>query len=361
MNGRPLLLLLSVLSGCVGVPTRPPQHFLEPMDVANVPKDTSLLFEADVATHLFLVDGLRDAYDYVSQDDIHANAATAWRVILSPNFIIRQMHDSSAAVRTPSFMPRLSVEVLRVSRLGTPVANPDIHFAGARLLGFRASLQHHSNGQAGCFRTGFVPVDEHSNKCQWDQKTDTNSVALNRANGDFSSTFFEALAYGWWMTRGVSQISTLGGGIALGFDWYPDWLFGALTPEQSALYGKWRARAEGQGSWRPQAGIACHDPGNYRLLCVFAGELILDLNYVRAPIMTTDLARRLDDRLFPFRWSVEASYSLDGLLGSGPFIRWVDGQDYYNIGFVKRRKEFMAGVTFAPGGPDRIAKKSQLP
>jgi hypothetical protein len=354
-------VLLALLAGCLPVSQRPPQHLLEPFDAAVVPHDSSIIYEADVAPHLFLYDGLRDAYDRISQDDLSANVAWTARGILSPMFIVRQMHDSSAAVRTPSFMPRAAVEIVRVSRLGRPTLDPDIQFAGVRLLGARVSLAHHSNGQAGCFRNGFVPIDAHSKVCTWDGVSDTAVVTLNRASGDFSSTYVEGLVYGAWMNRGKSRVSTVGAGVALAGDLYPPGIFGDLSPEQAALYGRWRGRAVVESQWRPQSGIACHDPGSHSLLCLLAGQLYTRGEYVRAPVLKTPLARRLAEPMRPYRWSAELSYALDQLLGSGPFIRWEDGQDYYNIGFVNRRKEFLWGVTLAPGGPDRVSKKSALP
>jgi hypothetical protein len=352
---------LFVLTGCLAATQQAPQHFLEPFDVGLVPHDTSLLYEADVAPHLFLYDGLRGAYNEISQDNVRTNSARAFRVILSPMFVIRQLHDSSAAVRTPSFMPRVSVELVRASRRGKVTAEPDIQFPAVQLVAARLSLAHHSNGQAGCFRTGFVPIDVRSNDSVWDRTTDTTIVRLNRANGDFSSTYFEGLVYGWWMSRGSSQISTLGGGLAFALDVYPNHIFGALSPEQAALYGKWRFRTSTEGNWRPQAGIACSDRGAHSTWCFLAGAFSTRAEYVRAPVMTTPLAKRLETPLIPYRLALELSYSVNALLGSGPFIRWENGQDYYNIGFVNRRRELFWGLTVAPGGPDRVAKKSALP
>jgi hypothetical protein len=355
------------LCGCWAAPRneRPPQPFLEQFSVypgkTQAPRDTSLLFEADAAAQVLLVDQLVDAYDHISQNDTTSNTARAWRVILSPMFIIRQLNDSSAAVRTPSFMPRISAEHMWVSRRGQVTAAPVVSFPRVRILGLRGSLAHHSNGQAGCFRRGFVPINARSNDCRYDGFTDTTVVRLNRANGDFSSTYFELLGYSKWMDRGSTNQPTWTTGFALAGDWYAPFLFGALSDEQQSLYGSWRLRALTQAMWKPQWATECGDPGPQSRWCAFAGRTRLDAEYVRAPDLSNDLARRIQPQVIPYRWSVQLSQSIDRLLGAGPSLKYIDGQDYYNIGFVNRRRAFMFGITLDASGPDRIRKKAKSP
>ena len=237
-----LALALNCLA-CAAANRRPPLAFLERFYVARVPFDSTLMYEADAATHVLLIDQLPKAYDSISQDKLTASSARAWRLILSPMFIIRQLNDSSAAVRTPSFMPRVSIEWLRVSRVGR-VTGPDplIGFSAANLSGVRFSLAHHSNGQAGCFRDGFVPIDRHAETCVPAAGTDTNRVVLNRANGDFSSTYFELMGHSTWMNRGGANLSTKSAGFAVAGEWFAPFLFGALSHDQKLLYGSWRLR-----------------------------------------------------------------------------------------------------------------------
>ena len=348
------------VSGCATTNTRAPLPFLERFYVAKVPFDSSLMYEADATTHVLLIDQLPRAYDHISQNSLDSGTSHAWRVILSPMFVIRQLNDSSAAVRTPSFMPRLSVEWLRVSRTGrVSPPEPVIGFASVNVTGIRLSLAHHSNGQAGCFRAGFVPVDRRSETCVPAAGTDTNVVVLNRANGDFSSTYFEVMAHSTRMTRLVARIPTLSGGVALAGDWFAPFLFGALSHDQRFLYGSWRARGLVDGML--YLGIACVDPGQHSPLCLAAGRARLNAEYVRAPNLSNDLARRVNPSIVPYRWSVELSDSFDRLLGAGPFVRYIDGQDYYNIGFVHRRRGVMWGVMLDMSGPDRIRKADKRP
>lgn len=359
---RPRAWLVSLgcalLTGCATVP-RAPQPFLDRMYVSRVRGDTSLMYEAQVATSIFMVDGLGDAYQKMSlQPD--APHADAWRVVLTPMFRVRQLNDSSAAVRTPSFMPKVAVEWLRATRLGTSRTNPVVEFSGANLTGVRLTLAHHSNGQAGCFRDGFVPVDARSNECVAAPGADTMTVRLNRANGDFSSTFVSLMIHSTWMNRFTNDEPTWWLGGAVGADWHVPGIFGELSREQRELYGSWRLHGTIEGARR--FGVACADRVErtpmQKAACLAAGRSRLTLDGERAPEHPGALSWRIQPAVLPYRWSVELSHTLDGLLGLGPFVRWHDGQDYYNIGFVNRRKVFMFGVMMDLGGYDHLGAKA---
>lgn len=357
MSARRATLTVGVLLlvGCATT-NRPSLPFLERMYVARVPSDTSLLFEAQVATHILAVDGLGNAYQRVSTDPA-ASHVHAWRVILNPMFRIRQLADSSAAVRTPSFMPRLSAEWLRVTRLGVTTTRPVVSYSRANLSGVRLSLQHHSNGQAGCFREGFRPLDARANECVPIAGADTTTVRINRANGDFSSTFVNFMVHSTWMNRAGDDRPTWTLGAAAGLDLHPPGIFGALSDEQRELYGGWRVRAQGEASWR--SGVTCRDPGprptSRRVACALAGRTRITLEGERAPRYPGDLARRIRPAVLPYRTSVELSHTIDTALGLGPFVRWHDGQDYYNIGFVNRRRVVMWGLMIDLGGYDYLS------
>lgn len=362
MRARIILaaVLVVTLTACATRNTRAPLPFLERFYVGKVSSDSSMMYEANAAAHVLLIDQLPNAYDHISQDRAANKTASAWRVIVSPMFIIRQLNDSSAAVRTPSFMPRLAVEWMHVSRAGkiTP-PEPVIGFSMVRVSGIRLGLQHHSNGQAGCFRAGYVPVDRRAQTCVPAVGTDTTPVVLNRSDGDFSSTYLQMVGHSTWMNRGSARVPTWSAGGAAALALHPPFLFGALSDEQRSLYGSWRLHLLGEGMWH--SGISCSDPGPHARKCFLAGRARLTGEYVRAPNRSNDFARRVSPAIIPFRWSVEASHSLDRLLGAGPFVRYTDGQDYYNIGFVNRRRGVMWGLMLDLSGPDRIARTSQLP
>ena len=363
MRGRSTataLVLAGAASACATArPVRPSHQFLERIYVSVAPEDSSLLYEAQAATHIFLVDGLPDAYDRISSDST-VRTAGAWRVIATPMFRVRQLKDSSAAVRTPSFMPRLSVERLWASRRGAASGDPsNPAFPGARLTGARLSLAHHSNGQAGCFREGFEPVDSRANTCRRAPGADTTRVRLNRANGDFSSTFLNVMLHATLMNRNGEDVATQSLGVAAGADWHIPGLFGALSDEQRSLYGSWRVRLQGEAM--KAFGTTCGDDiarsALQRAKCRVRGRSRLTLEGERAPTRTDALARRVQPSILPYRVSVELSHAFDALLGAGVFARWHDGQDYYNIGFVNRRRMLMVGGMLDLSGVDRVGKK----
>jgi hypothetical protein len=348
-------------SACAALPrAQAPSHqFLERNYVFATRGDTTLLYEAQAATHILLVDGLPDAYDRISSDSM-VRAAGTWRVIATPMFRIRQLNDSSAAVRTPSFMPRVSVERIWARRLGAVTGdqfNPA--FDGANVTGVRLTLAHHSNGQAGCFRAGFVPTDSHSETCVPAPGADTSIVKLNRANGDFSTTFFSLMLHSTWMNRNGANIATHSLGVAVNADWHMPGLFGALSDEQRALYGTWRARGQVEGM--QMLGTSCGDrivrTAGQRLGCWLSGRARFTVDHEWVLSKLGALADRVHPSIVPWRGSSEVSYAFDALLGAGVFLRWNDGQDYYNIGFVNRRRVFLYGGMLDLSGVDRIGKK----
>ena len=381
------LAMLGLAAGCVRT-MRPPAPFMERIYAARVPSDTSLMYEAQVATHILFVDGLPNAYATISRDEA-AHSADALRVFVTPMFRIRQLNDSSAAVRTPSFIPRLSAEWLRVYRVGTvtsvkrdsaaaststpfgsrtvsatslPTAQA-IAFPATLLTGARLTLTHHSNGQAGCFRNGFVPTTQSPFTCVPERDAlgrvkDTTTVSLNRANGDFSSTFVNLMVHVTLMNRGDDNQPGHSVGAMIGYDrQFHDPVPGALTSEQRQLYGEWRVHGMAEGMQR--FGRTCADTSHHgwdKAACLFAGRTRVSVEGERAPRLDTDLARRISPAVVPYRYSVELSHALDFALGAGAFVRWHRGQDYYNIGFVRERNFFMWGLMLDMSGLDCIGQ-----
>jgi hypothetical protein len=364
-------------SACASLSARTPTpayHFLERNYFVWPPKDTSLLYEALPAAHLFLVDGLPLAYDRLTRTEEATGEpqrnAYALRLVTSPMFRIRQLKDSSAAVRTPSFMPRiLAIEQLWVHGLGTPlVLGNNVKYSRLLLSGERLSLTHHSNGQAGCFRQGYRPKDAHANECEPIPITDptkvlprdTMLVKLNGSDGDFSSTFVSAMVHATYLSdfsHGDTPKWSMG--VAAAYDWHPHGVFGALSDEQRPLYGSWRVHGQVEGML--VSGLGCPDVHTRTLLervaCAVRGRSRFTVEGERAPRATGPLAARFDPPILPWRGSIELSHAFYWALGTGLFVRWNDGQDYYNIGFVNRRRITMVGLMLDVGGPDLLRKK----
>jgi len=330
--------------------------FLERSYIGPVAHDDTLRYEAQAAAHIFLLDGLNGAFGKLSQDP-SSNWTGAFRVIVTPMFRIRQLNDSSAAVRTPSFLPRLSTEYLYVTRLSEATGpSADLRFSPVLVRGVRLTLAHHSNGQAGCFREGFDPIDRHANECLPRPGFDTNVVRLNRASGDFSSTFVQLMVHTTLMNRREDDRPSHSFGLAAAYEYHLRGIFGALSEEQRELYGSWRARALGEGM--QLVGTQCDDgesrPWHQNLSCAFRGRARVSGEYERAPENPGPLAVRVKPAILPWRGQVELSYVFTRLLGTGVFVRWHDGQDYYNIDFVNRHRAFMYGIMLDESAIPRI-------
>jgi hypothetical protein len=351
---------LSVAAGCAtGTGPANAHFFLERSYAGPVPTDTTIQYEGQAAAHILVLDNLAGAFEEISQNADKAMSG-ALRIIITPMFRIRQLNDSSSAVRTPSFMPRASVEYLVAKRLSDASGPPsNLRFSPVLVGGGRLTIAHHSNGQAGCFRDGFQPVDRHADVCVPRAGVDTTVVRLNRANGDFSNSFVQGMVHGTVMNRAAGGKPTHSFGLAAALDYHPSGIVGALSDEQRELYGGWRLR--GFAEAMQVVGNDCEDgePRSrfWEAACFFRGKARVSAEYERAPENPGPLARRVSPAILPWRAQVELSYAIAPLLGTGLFVRWHDGQDYYNIGFVNQRRVFMWGVMLDGSALPRIGPR----
>jgi hypothetical protein len=327
-------LMTILCTGCLTLRTQRPYYInLERNTIMRTPSEDTLLFEAQAAGHVFLHDGLPAAFSTIVSDPAHAQA-TAWRVIFSPIFRLRQLNDSSAAVRTPSFMPRLMIERDWAHRSPRSVGSEPVEYGRIRIHTLQAGIQHHSNGQAGCFRQGFRERDAHVSECVAVPGADTSVIRLNRANGDFSTTLIVVnYTFTTARTQHSDEIPSYQYSLTAGYEHHPSFLFGSMSPEQRELYKPHRGRLKADyelavGTFHPR----------------------LAAEYEIAPRVEERLQARMEQRILNYRWAVDASVSSDRLLGAGLFVRYNDGQDYYNIGFVSRRRVFSVGVLLDVGG-----------
>lgn len=330
-----LVVLVSMLcASCMTVRNQRPYHInLERNSVMRTPSEDTLLFEAQAAGHVLLFDGLPAAFASVVSNPTKPSAA-AWRVVFSPIFRIRQLNDSSAAVRTPSFMPRLMLERDWVRRSPDTATTSPVLYESIRVHSLQAGIQHHSNGQAGCFRQGFRARDARASECVGIPGADTTTIRLNRADGDFSTTLLSAgYTFTFAATPESAEIPPYQFSVSAAYEYHPTFLFGSLSREQRELYKSQRARFKGDIEM---------------LRREFRGRVAAE--YELAPPVEERLQRRMENRILNYRWAVEGSLTSDRVLGAGVFVRYHDGQDYYNIGFANRRRVFSLGVLLDVGG-----------
>jgi len=327
------LVVLSAHTASSGCATTPgarssPTPLMDRSFVApTIDRRDSTIFEAQVATPLFLYDELvtvqrRARYDSSSLEPI------AKRVVIVPMFRVRQLRDSSAAVRTPSFNPSIIWERHRfqidtVNRVSGSVQR-DIRAIGDR--GWRLEWTHHSNGQAGCFLAGYVPAPSgNPDDCAPGPDADTTGIGLNRANGDFSTTYWGVSRFYRRVHLNQNHDEVWSWGVALGYQLHRFGIFGDMRQQQRELYGTHRGRVTGS----------------------ISGQL--PVGEVRADALW-EIAERTDRRIERWRGHVDLSYKPRGLFGAGVLVRLHDGQDYYNIGFVQRRTRILFGILLDPSG-----------
>jgi hypothetical protein len=344
-----LLASAALLGGCATIASAPPLQFVDRTYVA--PKtwtDTTISYEGYLAPPIFLYDDQPAQLDALTQRDAAASAR-GFRLFVTPAFIVRQLTDSSSAVRTPSFNPRIAFDYYWLTALDQRLQAHMPKFDRARIVGLRLTIAHHSNGQAGCFLEGQAPAKQGSFEA--DDCTPppaTGTLRTNRADGDFSTTFLSFLAHGTWLARAPGQRTPWSAGLAVSYDWelpkashFP----GVLPDIERQFYGSWRARV--QGDAMRTTFPSCADSHGW---CWLRGRARVTAMYEWAPRHLGPLASRLGEPIPHFRDYADASYTFDALHNVGVFVRRVDGQDYYNIGFVHRRRATLAGLVMDLGG-----------
>jgi hypothetical protein len=332
---------LAVCAGCAAArggntaeSLQPHAHFLDQSYIFIPNRPAGLLYEGQAAANIVFTQTLARAGTDVRMD---AGRSPNWHwahmLTMTPRFVIRQLEDSSAAVRTPSFMPKATYQLFRMKKATRDTASPNVNrwkHVDLQLADF--VFGHYSNGQAGCFfeRQRFVPGGA---ECVWLGNDSTNR-AINYSDGSFSTWYLRA---GLGAERlwgfggdGAPANSHIGGLLSLQYQ-----LPFLTEDDQRPLYGDWRVRAQAEyekSLTRLAGGVQWRVGG---LL-----EHALDAG---PDIPRTD-------------WSAETSLTFDRLYGIGAFVRRHGGQDYYNIAFTNRLEVWQVGVTIRLDRPDTFSR-----
>jgi hypothetical protein len=235
----------------------------------------SVIFESSIAPHFF----------------VHT-ADWPFAFVLTPKIVLRMFNEDSSPVRSPSFMPRVSVFVWFQQRLRDRPT-----FYGS------VTLSHHSNGQVGPFF-----MDDGS---------------INHEDGSFSTNYFDFAIYG----TGVA--GRFLGWSSLSLQWHPGF---NEDPELKGRYGLVRLNL----ATTIVADLPLHGQINLRV------SAILD-EFQRVSKAAT--LRALER--FPF--SLAYSMTLPGL-DLGVYLGYYIGHDYYNIWFDRVIHTIQLGISggFAP-------------
>jgi hypothetical protein len=197
----------------------------------------------------------------------------SWHValFLTPKIILRMFAESSAPVKTPSYMPQLTTFFW----FGEPARAPTAYFS--------AAIAHHSNGQSGPF---FNP-----------------DGSRNHENGSFDTNYVELAAYPVFWDRpffGWSSISV---------EWHPSFLEDA---DLRGTYGNTRLHL---------ATTVYSDSGR------FASDLSAELIAI-----VSEMQKPTNASTFFARFPISVKYAIrPRSIDVGLYAAYYQGQDYYNI------------------------------
>jgi hypothetical protein len=315
------LLGLAAAAGAQDTDNRGSPVFLERSYIYNRMPSDGLLFEALLAPHIFLYQGFYQRAGRVYSDP----PVWATAVSFTPMVRLRMFDTESRPVRTPSYMPKLTVQLFRASlvdrsqRLDSPI----------RLIALNViPFGHHSNGQEGCLFTDQVKVDD---ECRDPAPLPQARRTTNTTDGSFSTNYVRAeLAYRHLRLADDPDGSLRGNQtctFALGAELHPGGYGpGAISADQKALYPTFRVQPAIELSRRVirEAWYRGRFTGGVR------SEYLRPTHY--------------DVR--PWAHTVEATYTFDRVGGWGPVVRYYDGIDYYNLGFLRNIRHVQIGIVF---------------
>jgi hypothetical protein len=244
---------------------------------------------------------------------------------------LRMIDSPSNPVRTPSFMPFVAGQffALRRTRASRGAPMSQVATSPIEMLTATLFLQHHSNGQDGCF---FVVQERVDGECQLSPGSDPNDLTINRTDGSFSTNrIMLSLSYRRTYVDD-NYMQTASWHIGPRIEINPKgFLIGGITEEIYDLYGPTRLRLFGgfdrQGGFLGIGGRQWIDGW---------GEYLFE---------------PLEDNLSPLRLQVESGFTIRRLNDLGFFLRFYKGQDYYNLAFRDSLSLLQFGVTFktSPG------------
>jgi hypothetical protein len=288
--------------------------------------NSDLVFEGQIAPRIIIVDSIGRATRRVLLED--KAAAWGYQVSTTPMVRLRMFRETSSPVRTPSYMPKGTIQLARFQNLSRSTDPDDAAFnrgpVGMWLIDV-IPFGHHSNGQNGCLFTS--QARDADGEC-----VDVVPAAprtINKENGSFSTNYIEAMAFYGRMYLdsegaaagdfGTRWEWRAGAGVQLNPEGY---VGGSIDAELVDLYGPTRvlfgATTARRDAWR----------------CGRAAAEVRFQYITDAPAGIPGLITQVEGACFPRRWG-----------GAGLFARVHHGQDYYNLGFADSITRLQFGVT----------------
>lgn len=280
-----------------------------------------LVFEGQIAPRIIIVDSIGDAARALNNDD--GVSAFGWQLSATPMVRLRMFNEPSNPVRTPSYMPKGTLQLAWLRNVSKKPRANRAEFSEGPVRMWLVDIipfGHHSNGQDNCL---FLPRSEQAGGgCAREEFEE--GAEVNRIDGSFSTNYVEASVH-------YSRMRLRADDVLVG-----------RTPPDGSPEGEYAPLQE----WRVGLGVTHHmskGPGGIKpalaerygttrvfMEAAFAQRRIwwfgrLDavgrLEHLRAPGLPRFIAK-LDVTALPRRWG-----------GAGVFVRYYRGQDYYNLAF----------------------------
>lgn len=283
----------------------------------NADKTTSkpfeVIFEAQIAPRIIIKDSIGKA---TSQLFDKKAPVWGWQASATPMVRLRMFNQISDPVRTPSYMPKGTIQIARFAS-GYSESGNDRRVS--MWLIDVIPFGHHSNGQDGCLFTSQIRDGENC----IDQPGLPRMV--NKHDGSFSTNYIEANVFFGRLHLGPRKAA---GELVTNFEWRAGLLTqfnpkgyvgGSIDDELAPLYGQTRVGTEVMAAWRNVGYFGRIETGGRLQYLV---NTPAGLHPVIVSIQLTALPRQ---------WG-----------GAGGFARYYVGQDYYNLGFAENisRVEF---------------------
>ena len=216
----------------------------------HVPR-SDLVFEGQIAPRVIIIDSIADAAGRV----LGGGAQWGYQLSTTPMVKLRMFDETSSPVRTPSYMPKGTVQIVRMRNLSKADEDDETErYKGPVEMWLIDAIPfgHHSNGQNGCL------FNEQSRNAEGEcvNVAGTLPMTVNKNDGSFSTNYVEVLAF-YGRMHLTSRADTpeyatawewrAGGGIQLNPSGF---LGGGIDDELAVIYGQTRVLLEGMSARR---------------------------------------------------------------------------------------------------------------
>jgi hypothetical protein len=291
---------------------------------------SNLIVEAQIAPRIIIVGSFGD----VTRRLLAAirRPVWGWQLSTTPMVRLRLFNEESSPVRTPSYMPKATVQIASLRNVSRADESDEEEFSRGPVEMWLIDVipfGHHSNGQNGCLFTS--QSRQAGDECV--ESARPQSSAINTTDGSFSTNYIQAMVqYGRLyldseLAPETEYATRREWRAGAGFQVNPEgYVAGSIDHSLSELYGPTRILFEGM--------VAARD----RWRC---GRLEADVHLqyiVDAPAGVPAFTTRAETACLPRAWG-----------GTGLFVRFYRGQDYYNLGFAERISRLQFGFTLQRG------------